>query len=242
MGSATSERNRGARARAGMAESVTEGEQPDTARRVVGTTDGEEAARIRERLARLGDEKAALKARLAELEVAPPKEQKRPQPKGRVSNRSPAREKIMLFRSLFRGRADVFPQRWENTRKGKVGYAPACGNEWKPGLCDKPRIKCVACSNQAFLAVTDEVIDGHLRGRHTSASTPWFPTIPVGFWPRISTGGLGGGMPRRFSQPAGRRGCRWPWNGRVRVTAATSGFSSRNRSRPGSRDVSARTS
>ena len=81
----------------------------------------------------------------------------------------------MLFRSLFRGRADVFPQRWENTRKGKAGYAPACGNEWKPGLCDKPRIKCGACSNQAFLAVTDEVIDGHLRGRHTVGIYPLVP-------------------------------------------------------------------
>ena len=171
----TSEHNRGARARAGMLGSVVEGELSDTARRADGATDREEAAGIRERLARLGDEKAALKARLAELEAAPPEEQKRPQPKGRVSNRSPAREKIVLFRSLFRGRADVFPQRWENTRKGKAGYAPACGNEWKPGLCDKPRIKCGACSNQAFLAVTDEVIDGHLRGRHTVGVYPLVP-------------------------------------------------------------------
>src|SRR6516165_6225921 len=38
-------------------------------------------------------------------------------------------EKINLFRSLFRGREDVFPRRWENSKSGKSGYAPACHNE-----------------------------------------------------------------------------------------------------------------
>jgi hypothetical protein len=40
-------------------------------------------------------------------------------------------DKIALFRRLFRGRADVYPQRWESA-KGTSGYSPACGNEWKP--------------------------------------------------------------------------------------------------------------
>jgi hypothetical protein len=34
-------------------------------------------------------------------------------------------EKIALFRSLFRGREDVFPLRWENSRTGKSGYCYA---------------------------------------------------------------------------------------------------------------------
>ena len=89
-----------------------------------------------------------------------------------MTSRSPAGEKIALFRSLFRGREDVFPKRWENSRTGKTGYALACGNEWKPRLCGKPRVKCGACPNQAFLPVTDEVITGHLRGRHTIGVYP----------------------------------------------------------------------
>ncbi len=76
---------------------------------------------------------------------------------------------------MFRGRDDVFPQRWENARTGRAGYAPACGNEWAPGLCDKPRIKCGECANQAFLRVTDAVIDGHLRGRRTIGVYPMLP-------------------------------------------------------------------
>jgi len=39
-------------------------------------------------------------------------------------------EKVVLFRSLFRGRDDVSPRRWENVRTGKSGYSPACANEW----------------------------------------------------------------------------------------------------------------
>ena len=78
--------------------------------------------------------------------------------------RSSAAEKIALFRSLFRGREDVYPRRFENRNTGKAGYAPACGNEWVRGVCDKPRIKCHDCPHRAFLPVTDEVIRWHLSG------------------------------------------------------------------------------
>ena len=47
--------------------------------------------------------------------------------------------KVGLFRSLFRGRDDVFPRRWENKKKGKSGYSPACDNEWEWGLCEKKK-------------------------------------------------------------------------------------------------------
>ena len=51
-------------------------------------------------------------------------------------------EKVALFRRLFRGRSDIFPIRWESKSSGKSGYSPACANEWRPGVCEKPRIKC----------------------------------------------------------------------------------------------------
>ena len=74
-------------------------------------------------------------------------------------------EKITLFRSLFRGRDDVFPRRWENSKSGKSGYAPACNNEWVRGICEKPRIKCSHCPNQAFVPVSETVVRSHLQGR-----------------------------------------------------------------------------
>jgi hypothetical protein len=61
-------------------------------------------------------------------------------------------EKVTLFRSLFRGRDDVYPKLWENSRAGKKGYAPACANEWVRGVCEKPRVKCGEYPNQAFLS------------------------------------------------------------------------------------------
>jgi len=77
---------------------------------------------------------------------------------------SPIEKKLALFRRLFRGRSDVYPIRWENRTTGRSGYAPACANEWRRGICEKPRVKCSACPNQAFLPVDDVAIERHLRG------------------------------------------------------------------------------
>ncbi|ABK98936.1 TOTE conflict system archaeo-eukaryotic primase domain-containing protein [Pelobacter propionicus] len=80
-------------------------------------------------------------------------------------------DKIALFRRLFRGRSDVFPLRWESVR-GKSGYSPACGNEWKPGICRKPKIKCGDCTQRLLLPVTDQVIYDHLAGKQTIGVYP----------------------------------------------------------------------
>lgn len=81
-----------------------------------------------------------------------------------VTHKSPSSAKIRLFRSLFRGREDVFPLRFESRRTGKKGYQPACANEWVRGICEKPRIKCSLCPNQQFFPVTDEAVRWHLTG------------------------------------------------------------------------------
>ena len=82
-----------------------------------------------------------------------------------VDSRSSPDAKIALFRSLFRGRDDVYPRRFESRRTGKSGYAPACANEWVRGICEKPRIKCADCPHRRFLPVTDDVVRWHLSGR-----------------------------------------------------------------------------
>lgn len=84
-------------------------------------------------------------------------------------------EKLDLFRSLFRGRSDVFPRHWRNAKTGAQGYSPACGNEWVAGVCEKPRVKCGECSHQAFLPVTDKVVLDHLQGRHVIGLYPLLP-------------------------------------------------------------------
>lgn len=84
--------------------------------------------------------------------------------KQQLTSNSKAEEKIALFRSLFRGRTEVFPQRFESRKTGRAGYSPACGNEWVRGVCEKPRVKCSDCPQQAFLTVTAETIRWHLSG------------------------------------------------------------------------------
>lgn len=127
-----------------------------------------EIRRLQERLQQLEQERIAIEGELAEIVAAsaPAILNVGPTPASRLQDRPfDNRAKVELFRNLFRGRPDVFPLRWENPKTGKSGYAPACANEWKRGLCEKPRIKCSVCANQAFIEVTDQVIAHHLRGQ-----------------------------------------------------------------------------
>lgn len=82
-------------------------------------------------------------------------------------------EKVKLFRSLFRGREEVFPTRFVSKKTGKPGYAPACSNKWEPGVCAlKTGGKCSDCPNQAFIPFDDAAVIGHLTGRHVMGEYP----------------------------------------------------------------------
>ncbi|MFH2114742.1 MAG: DEAD/DEAH box helicase family protein [Spirochaetota bacterium] len=96
-----------------------------------------------------------------------------PNPKGSApsSTQLSTDDKIALFRRLFRGREDVYPRRWESA-KGTSGYSPVCGNEWRPGVCQKPRVKCVACNQRQLIPVTDQIIYDHLAGKQTIGVYP----------------------------------------------------------------------
>lgn len=91
-----------------------------------------------------------------------------------INQDSKSNEKIKLFMSLFRGREDVYAKRWQNIN-GKSGYAPACFNEWKAGICEKPRIKCSECSNKAFEALHERVVKEHLTGKMIAGIYPMCP-------------------------------------------------------------------
>jgi len=80
-------------------------------------------------------------------------------------------EKIALFRRLFRGRTDAYPIRWES-KAGRSGYSPACSNEWRAGVCGKPRIKCSDCDNRQLIPLSDSIIYDHLAGNHTIGVYP----------------------------------------------------------------------
>lgn len=77
-------------------------------------------------------------------------------------------EKIDLFLSLFRGRSDVCAKRWKN----KPGYSPYCFNDFKPGICFKPKVKCTECKNNLFAPLDKEQIKDHLMGKHVLGLYP----------------------------------------------------------------------
>lgn len=82
-----------------------------------------------------------------------------------VNKFSSPQEKIKLYRSLFRGREDVFARRWYSIKSEKSGYQPVCENEWDNALCDKKKYKCSACPNRKLAALTDKDIYEHLSGK-----------------------------------------------------------------------------
>jgi hypothetical protein len=89
-----------------------------------------------------------------------------------------AADEVALFRSLFRGRTDLFSRRWQNPRTGKSGYAPGCANEWVRGVCETSRVRCGECPHQPFLPVTDAEIRGHLQSRHVPGLYPLLEDEP----------------------------------------------------------------
>ena len=76
-------------------------------------------------------------------------------------------DKVNLFRSVFKGREDVFARRWYSKASGKGGYQPVCQNEWNHQLCDKKKSKCVDCPNHQFSPLTDNDVYRHLEGKDT---------------------------------------------------------------------------
>jgi superfamily II DNA or RNA helicase len=82
-------------------------------------------------------------------------------------------EKIKLFRTLFRGREDVYAVFWFNERTGKKGYSPACEDPWSTRKGKAKR----------YLPLTDKVIFSHLTGEQIVGVYPllqddtcWFLT------------------------------------------------------------------
>ncbi|MBI1320227.1 MAG: restriction endonuclease subunit R [Candidatus Hydrogenedens sp.] len=130
----------------------------------------------KEEIQRLREENFRLKALLASFSLRPASSlEERPKAthiKPKIESKQASNhEKLALFRSMFRGREDVYALRWES-RRGTTGYSPACGNEWHPSLCKKP---CTRCDNKKYLPLTNEVLRDHIFGK-----------VTVGIYPLLS--------------------------------------------------------
>ena len=86
--------------------------------------------------------------------------------------------KIQTYKEVFKGRADVVPKFWQTKDAQRSGYSPLCRNEWKEGLCNKP---CRACGNADYIPLSDELIWGHLTGKHILGVYPLLPDNTCNF-------------------------------------------------------------
>lgn len=133
-------------------------------------------SKMEEELTKLRAENMALKALLSAHGIAIPRQADGEMavdfPHQANANTLSTDAKVRLFRRLFRGRDDVYPVRWESQQSGKAGYSPVCANEWRRGVCEKPRIKCSECNHSLYVPVTDHVIFRHLKGDITAGVYP----------------------------------------------------------------------
>lgn len=109
-------------------------------------------------------------------------------------------EKIALFRSLFRGREDVYAQRWEGP-DGRSGYSPRTERDWNAYNAATPEDrKRVDKATRRKIPLTDEAIHAHLAGSKRLACIHSCWTKPVGSSRLTLTKRRGGRMHRRSFQ------------------------------------------
>jgi hypothetical protein len=150
----------------------------------------------------------------------------------------PVAEKIALFRSLFRGRDDVYAVRWE-AANGKSGYSPASIKDWDAlRLVPKSEWKKRDKETRQLLPLTGEALHDHLSGKITIGVYPLLPDetcwfLAVDFDRETWRQDAGAFI---LSNRAGTGRFRQRSSGRVPVTARTSGSSSRLRSPPRSQE------
>jgi len=101
-----------------------------------------------------------------------------------VDEHSSKDAKIALFRSLFRGREDVYAFRMR-FKNGEWGYVPASIRDWKAVLStDSALRKKVDQKTRKLLPLTDDVLRQHLEGKQTIGIYPllldetcWFLSV-----------------------------------------------------------------
>jgi hypothetical protein len=65
-----------------------------------------------------------------------------------ITKLSSPKQKINLFKSLFKGREDVFATRWENSKKGISGYSPGFQTKHSSEICHYRPENCLVRQHQ----------------------------------------------------------------------------------------------
>ena len=82
--------------------------------------------------------------------------------------------------SLFKGRTDVYAERWVSQKTGKAGYSPKCNNDFVDFKCYKPKVKCCDCIHRDLPPLTEDVILSHLKGENSKGKS-----VVIGIYPLL---------------------------------------------------------
>ncbi len=152
-----------------------------------------ELAMVRAECERLREENAKLKNRLGDnnprtdnrpvvAQKVPAQTDKNSEASKSITSSSHPDLKVSLFRSLFRGRDDVYAIRWEG-KGGRTGYSPAGERKWQQSIFTKSGKKKPSPISKTF-PLTDDVVRDHLLGRQTIGVYPllqddtcWFVAV-----------------------------------------------------------------
>ena len=83
-------------------------------------------------------------------------------------------QEIQIYKTIFRGREDVYARRWE--KNGKSGWSPAYAFDWNEFNAHRAHGGTIKnFEHKTLVPFTDEVINRHLEGKETTGVYPILP-------------------------------------------------------------------
>ena len=80
-------------------------------------------------------------------------------------------EKLAIYKSIFQGRNDIYPRRWE--KNGKSGWSPAYSFDWNEFNIHRAKGGTIKnFENKTLQPLTDNVLLNHLSGKETIGIYP----------------------------------------------------------------------
>lgn len=129
--------------------------------------------RLREELSKIEKEISVLTQKTPSLNLPFAHETPKDRAQEKPSYSAPLtpQQKISLFFELFKGRGDVFAERWESFYDPqKAGYSPICIK--RSSECRRPYSFCKNCPDKRYKPLTTKDIEQHLLGNKTIGSYP----------------------------------------------------------------------
>jgi hypothetical protein len=123
-------------------------------------------------------------------------------PEVRNSVVATAGQRIAIFRSLFRGREDVYAIRWENA-DGRSGYMPKADRDWKSYLSATAEVRkkvdrLTRTYRHSMMTWCERILLANIRPGYILS----YRTRHVGSWRSILTRRRGSKTPPHFLKPA----------------------------------------